>query len=169
MTRTDDVEDRIRLLEAGADDVIARPFDARELDARAEALALRFQRSRRPGAARPRQGVTIQERGARRIIAVYSPKGGVGTTTVAVNIATWLASQLPGAVAILDLDFQFGQVATHLNMETRTTMADLVRDEATLRDPGLFAASPRSPRVRSAHARRPGDPGSRLRASRRKP
>ena len=137
VTRTDDVEDRIRLLEAGADDVIARPFDAREFDARAEALALRFQRSRRPGAPGA-PGVTIQERGERRILAVYSPKGGVGTTTVAVNIATWLASRLPGAVAILDLDFQFGQVATHLNMDSRTTMADLVRDEATLRDPGLL-------------------------------
>lgn len=137
VTRTDDVEIRILLLEAGADDVIARPFDARELDARAEALALRFQRSRSGGNGLV-TGMTIQERSSRRVIAVYSPKGGVGTTTVAVNVATWLAGQLPGAVAILDLDFQFGQVATHLNIETRTTMAELVRDEATLRDPGLF-------------------------------
>jgi DNA-binding response OmpR family regulator len=33
----DDVEERIRFLEAGADDVMARPFDARELEARVEA------------------------------------------------------------------------------------------------------------------------------------
>lgn len=140
VSQTDDIEDRIHLLEAGADDVIARPFDARELDARAEALALRLQRSRDVGSVSA-PGVTIRDSNQRRIIAVYSPKGGVGTTTVAVNVATWLAHQLPGAVAILDLDFQFGQVATHLNLETRTTMAELVRDEATLRDPGLFQAA----------------------------
>ena len=46
ISQTDDVEERIRFLEAGADDVIARPFDARELEARVEALLLRFQRSR---------------------------------------------------------------------------------------------------------------------------
>ena len=45
---TDDVEERIRFLEAGADDVMARPFDARELEARVEALLLRFQRSQGP-------------------------------------------------------------------------------------------------------------------------
>ncbi len=140
VSQDDDVEDRIRVLEAGADDVIARPFDARELDARAEALALRLKRSRDVGSVSS-GGVTIRDSTQRRIIAVYSPKGGVGTTTVAVNVATWLAGQLPGAVAILDLDFQFGQVATHLNLETRTTMAEVVRDEATLRDPGLLQAA----------------------------
>ena len=135
--QTDDVEDRIGLLEAGVDDVVARPFDPRELDARAEALSLRLQRSRDLGPV-AETGITIRDKSQRRIIAIYSPKGGVGTTTVAVNVATWLAGQMPGAVAILDLDFQFGQVGTHLNLETRMTMAELVKDEATLRDPGLF-------------------------------
>ena len=43
---TDDVEERISFLEVGADDVIARPFDSREVEARVEALLLRFQRSK---------------------------------------------------------------------------------------------------------------------------
>src|SRR5689334_582638 len=37
---SDDVEERISFLEAGADDVVARPFDAREVEARVEALLL---------------------------------------------------------------------------------------------------------------------------------
>ncbi|MEO8208614.1 MAG: hypothetical protein ABI598_06230 [Chloroflexota bacterium] len=137
---SDDVEDRIELLEAGADDVIARPFDERELDARAEALALRFVRSRdlkNPG----HVDTTIRDGSQRRIIGVFSPKGGAGTTTIAVNIATWLVAQLPGSVALLDLDLQFGMVATHLNLTPRVTLDGLLSDELTAGDPALFAAA----------------------------
>ncbi|MES2208776.1 MAG: AAA family ATPase [Chloroflexota bacterium] len=140
ISQTDDIEDRIQLLEAGVDDVIARPFDVRELDARAEALGVRLRRSRDLGAA-DHDDTAIRDRGQRRTIAVFSPKGGVGTTTIAVNLATSLATRLPGTVAIIDLDVQFGQVATHLNVTPRLTLRDLARDEATLKDPGLFAAS----------------------------
>lgn len=140
MSQTDDIEDRIQLLEAGVDDVLARAFDPRELDARAEALALRLQRSRDLGPTGAAD-TSIRDGAQRRLIAVFSPKGGAGTTTIAVNIAAWLAAQRPGAVAILDLNFQFGQVATHLNMTTRQTVADLAADETTLRDPSLFAAA----------------------------
>ena len=137
---TDEVEDRIRLLEAGVDDVIARPFDPRELDARTEALALRVQRTRDIAAG----GVPVaqvRDAAQRRVIAVYSPKGGVGTTTVAVNVATWLAMHSGLSIAILDFDFQFGQVATHLNMTTRMTVTDLVRDEVAQHDVPLFRAT----------------------------
>src|SRR6185295_14652187 len=75
--QSDDVEERIRFLEAGADDVMARPFDDRELEARIEALLLRFQRSKDLGVVVSTDGLTVQR--SRRVIAVHSPKGGVGT------------------------------------------------------------------------------------------
>ena len=109
----DDVEERVRFLEAGADDVIARPFDPRELEARIEGLLIRFQRSRDLA---PMTGGDVPVAGRRHLIACFSPKGGVGTTTIAVNVATVLAHQLPNQVLILDLDVDFGQVATHLNV-----------------------------------------------------
>ena len=71
---SDTVEDRIRLLEAGADDVMVRPVDERELDARIEALDLRFRRSKD---ARPATVVTSTKRTGRRLVVVFSPKGGV--------------------------------------------------------------------------------------------
>lgn len=137
---TDDIEDRIQLLEAGVDDVIARPFDAREFDARVEALAVRLRRSRDMGSA-DHEDTAIRDRSQRRTIVVFSPKGGAGTTTIAVNLATSLATQMPGAVAIIDLDIQFGQVATHLNITPRLTLRELARDEVTMKDPGLFAGA----------------------------
>jgi pilus assembly protein CpaE len=137
---SDDVDDRIGLLEAGVDDVLARPFDPRELDARVEALVLRFQRSRDLSSGTSAPVITFQERSLRRVIAVYSPKGGVGTTTVAVNVAVGLAQRVKDQALILDLDLQFGQVATHLNIQARLTIADLATDAVALTEPASLRA-----------------------------
>lgn len=133
ISKSDDVEDRIRFLEAGADDVMARPFDDRELEARVDALLLRFQRSSVLGGVAVDRTSTAAE--GSRIIAVYSPKGGVGATTVAVNLACALAARHRDRVAIVDLDLEFGQVATHLNVTPRSSLFEAVRDDLTLRDP----------------------------------
>jgi pilus assembly protein CpaE len=136
VSQTDDVEDRIRFLEAGADDVVAKPFDAREIEARVEALLLRFQRSKDLTAVVSKDGLTVTR--TNRIVAVHSPKGGVGTSTIATNIAMASARRRPDRVIIVDLDLQFGQIATHLNLIPRQTLSDVVRDEAALREPELL-------------------------------
>jgi pilus assembly protein CpaE len=131
-----EVEERIGYLEAGADDVIARPFDAREVEARVEALLLRFQRSKDLAPVISADGLTLAR--ARRVVAVYSPKGGVGTTTIATNIAIAAAQRRPDRVVLVDLDLQFGGVATHLNLDAAQTLADIVRDDTALREPELL-------------------------------
>jgi pilus assembly protein CpaE len=136
VSQSDDVEDRIRFLEAGADDVVAKPFDAREIEARVEALLLRFQRSKDLTAVVSKDGLTVAR--THRIVAVHSPKGGVGTSTIATNIAMASARRRPDRVVIVDLDLQFGQIATHLNLTPRQTLSDVVRDEAALREPELL-------------------------------
>src|ERR1044072_4123618 len=133
---TDDVEERISFLEAGADDVVARPFDAREMEARVEALLLRFQRSKDLGPIISPDGLTLAR--ARRTVAVYSPKGGVGTTTVATNIAIAAVAKRPDKVVLVDFALQFGGVATLLNLDPKQTLADVVRDEAPLKEPELL-------------------------------
>jgi pilus assembly protein CpaE len=136
VSATDDVEERIRFLEAGADDVMARPFDARELEARVEALLLRFKRSKGLPPVVSRDGLTLSH--ARRTIAVYSPKGGVGTTTVATNIAIAAVAPRPDRVILVDFALQFGGVATLLNLDPKQTIADVVREESSLREPELL-------------------------------
>jgi pilus assembly protein CpaE len=135
VSQEDDVEERVRFLEAGADDVIARPFDPRELQARVEGLLVRFTRSRDLA---PQTGGEIRVAGRRRLIACFSPKGGVGTTTIAVNVAMALAPQAPQQVAVIDLDVDFGQVATHLNVKSRLTVADLAADDGGMLEPELL-------------------------------
>ena len=97
VAQEDDIEERIGLLEAGADDVITKPFDQAELEARVEALSLRFQRSRERIPVIP--ATAIGDPRGRRIVSVFSPKGGVGTTTIATNLALIAGEREPGGVA----------------------------------------------------------------------
>jgi MinD-like ATPase involved in chromosome partitioning or flagellar assembly len=61
-----------------------------------------------------------------QLIAVVAPKGGLGKTTVATNLAVGLAKLAPLSVVIVDADTQFGDVATALSLAPTHTLPDLV-------------------------------------------
>lgn len=142
IAHTGDVEARVRLLEAGADDVLARPIDERELEALVEALLLRAPASTRADGDKSEVGAR-PEGAPGRVIAFVSAKGGSGTTTLAVNTAVILAEMAPGSVAIADLDMYHGQVATHLDIYARSSTAALAREDRDNLNPELFAESGR--------------------------
>ena len=51
-----------------------------------------------------------------KIITVYSNKGGIGKTTIAVNLASELAKITKNKVALVDLNLQLGDISTFLNI-----------------------------------------------------
>ena len=59
-----------------------------------------------------------------KIVTIYSPKGGVGCTTIAVNLALTLNNEDTRA-ALVDANLQFGDVAVFVNEQGKNTIADL--------------------------------------------
>lgn len=67
-----------------------------------------------------------QAAGAGHVIAVYSPQGGVGVTTVATNIAAALMRP-DTRVLLIDCNLQFGDVDAFLNLQSQSSIADLTK------------------------------------------
>lgn len=109
-----------RAVAAGARGFLIKPYSPTDvLDTIKEALDVAravSQQVQRPS----------QERSRGRIIAVYSPKGGVGSTTVAANLAVALAARQKTKVALVDLDLQFGDVGTVLDLHGANSLAEVV-------------------------------------------
>ncbi len=59
-----------------------------------------------------------------KVISVYSPKGGTGCTTIAVNLALALHND-DTPVVIVDANLQYGDVAVFFNEQGKNTVADL--------------------------------------------
>jgi pilus assembly protein CpaE len=66
-----------------------------------------------------------------RVITIASPKGGVGKTTVSTNLAIGLTAAAPQSTVLVDLDVQFGDVASALGLVPEYTLPDAVRGPAS--------------------------------------
>ena len=105
-------------LRAGVRDVVAPAAGRAELaQVLSRAAATAERRQARAEAAAPAR--------ATHVVTVLSPKGGTGKTAVATNLAVGLAARRPGQVALVDLDLQFGDVATALGLSPRQGLGDV--------------------------------------------
>ncbi|HLO15578.1 MAG TPA: response regulator [Anaerolineales bacterium] len=59
-----------------------------------------------------------------KVVTIYSPKGGTGCTTLAVNLALTLHNE-DTRVALVDGNLQFGDVAVFMNEQGKNTIVDL--------------------------------------------
>jgi pilus assembly protein CpaE len=67
-----------------------------------------------------------------KVISVFSNKGGVGKSTIAVNLATCLASNGDIKVALLDLDLMSGDIAIMMDINPKGTIVDVTRDISSI-------------------------------------
>lgn len=61
-----------------------------------------------------------------RVIAIVSPKGGSGKTTIAANLAATIARERPGDVVLADLDVQFGDVGHAYRLDPEYSLLNAV-------------------------------------------
>ncbi len=109
----------------GAQGFLLKPFSEAELlSSIRQAYELVLQRR----AEMPKIAISDQAESIRRadIIAVYSPKGGVGCTTVAINLAVALRTMSEKPVTLLDADLRFGDIDTALNISSASSIGSLV-------------------------------------------
>lgn len=63
-----------------------------------------------------------------QVVVVFGAKGGAGKTTMAVNVAANIAHETKRKVALIDLNLQFGDVASYMNIQPRRTIAEFVQE-----------------------------------------
>jgi pilus assembly protein CpaE len=113
-------------MRAGIRDLLPPSADADEIRAAVE-------RAGHAAAGRRRilRPVSETERYTGRVITIASPKGGVGKTTVSANLAIGLTAAAPQSTVLVDLDVQFGDVASALGLVPEYTLPDAVHGPAS--------------------------------------
>lgn len=147
MSVQDETDYMRRAMGAGARDFIAKPINIDDLTntirtvyRNHEAIRKQYQMAQftTPDQAMKQAAKiekTLGER-AGRVIAVYSPQGGAGVTTIATSLATLLMNK-GVRVMVADADLQFGDVAAFLDIKPQATIIELLPDADDL-DPEHF-------------------------------
>jgi pilus assembly protein CpaE len=129
-----DAEVLLNMLRAGVQEFLPQPLQKEDL---CNALK-RFEERYRDSLP------LLAKRG--KLINVFGSKGGVGTTTLAVNLAVSLQEINPASsVALVDLDLHFGDVALFLDIEPTYTFKDIMLDPSRLDETFLTGTLSRHP------------------------
>jgi pilus assembly protein CpaE len=122
-----------RSMLAGAREFLVKPFSADELinSIRHVHELEKVRRARyapvAPAAPAGGPAVPVAGRETGKIITFFSPKGGVGRTTIATNLAVALHQLTGKPVVLVDGSLPFGDIAVILNMSPKAkTIADLI-------------------------------------------
>ena len=113
-------------MRAGVRDLLPPTADAGEIRAAVERAG-----SSAAGRRRVLRPVEETARYTGRVITVASPKGGVGKTTVSANLAIGLTAAAPQSTVLVDLDVQFGDVASALGLTPEYALPDVAHGPAT--------------------------------------
>ena len=110
----------LRAMRAGATDFLPRPVDAQNLHYSLNKVGRLIKQRPEP--------LT----GSGRIITCFSPKGGMGTTTVATNLAVSLQKLYKKPTLLVDMDLESGDISMFLNIKTQYTILDVAANFSKL-------------------------------------
>jgi pilus assembly protein CpaE len=128
-----DSEARGKALRSGADDYLIKPFHPAELMARMRSLLARYKPDEQYNPPTtttthviPAAPQAPKKREPARVVLFYGAKGGVGTTTIAINAAIALHKELGRTVCLIDANLQFGDHRVFLDLGLdRMSVVDL--------------------------------------------
>jgi len=116
-----EVDQLKRAISAGAREFLVKPFSGDEFSASIRTVFERELTRRTQFESSlptvPAAGVT--DEGDHQVIAVFSPKGGAGRTTIATNLAVALHRDTGSRVCLVDANLQFGDVGVLLNLNPK--------------------------------------------------
>lgn len=121
------------LLRKGADEFVPYPLPEGELEQAINRVRKQDAAPVAEAVAAPQLKVGAQKDGA--LIVTHGLAGGTGSTTMAVNLAWELANidkNDPPSVCLLDLDLQFGAVATFLDLPRREAVYEMLSDTESM-------------------------------------
>jgi pilus assembly protein CpaE len=105
----------IKAMRAGAKEFLLQPVDKEEILNAINNAIMNFS-----------QSIVSCKEG--KIITLFGSKGGVGTTTTAVNVATSLAKYTQKDVVVVDMNLQFGNASLMLDIKAKYSILDLAKN-----------------------------------------
>ena len=107
----------ISAMRAGVQEFLSRPIDSDELKKAIDKVLKTKEQAR---AQAPTRG---------KVISVFSKKGGLGVTTLAVNLGLALSRVAENKAALIDLDLQLGDVTSFLNLSAEYNILDVLDED----------------------------------------
>lgn len=117
-----EIQDKLKSFEAGADDHFVKPFQPAELKARVISLLRRRELMEQQATSHP-----AMEKTTAHLLAFHTLRGGIGNSSLAVNIALALQYLWGKPTLITDLSMLAGEVNLLLNEPIKRSWADIAK------------------------------------------